>query len=122
MLDDKAVKGNELKMGALADALEARKRAQYDAHWRFFTPAVFVPFALDNYGALSKSSLDLIASLKRHAKHRGSFCGEERFWEHLSIGLVKGIYHGYKIMAYGPESSAPPGKHLRSGSAESSQN
>ena len=83
-----------------ASFIEAKKRLEYK-DWRFGVPNEFVPFALDNTGMLSMTSLRFLQRMKVHAKRLDRFRGMNRFWEALSIGLAKGSAHGFALMARG---------------------
>ena len=80
--------------------IEAKKRLEYK-DWRFGVLNEFVPFALDNTGILSMTSLRFLQRMKVHAKRLDRFRGMNRFWEALSIGLAKGSAHGFALMARG---------------------
>ena len=69
--------------------------------WRFGYPNEFVPFAMDNTGMLSKSSLRFLSRMRNHAKRLDRFRGLTRFWEAMSIGLAKGSAHGFALMSRG---------------------
>ena len=86
--------------GLHASFIEAKKRLEYK-EWRFGYPNEFVPFALDNTGMLAKTSSRFLRRMKLHAKRMDRFRGMTRFWEALSIGLVKGSAHGFALMARG---------------------
>ena len=87
-------------VGLHASFIEAKKRLEYRA-WHFGAPNEFVPFALDNKGMLSMTSLHFLQRMKIHAKRLDRFRGTKRFWEALSIGLAKGSAHGFALMAQG---------------------
>jgi hypothetical protein len=87
-------------VGLHAAFVEAKKRLEYK-EWVFGAPNEFVPFALDNTGMLSMTSLRFIHRMKSHAKRLDRFRGLKRFYEALSIGLVKGSTHGFALMARG---------------------
>ena len=86
--------------GVAAALTEEKKRLEYK-HWCFGAPNEFIPFALDNTGMLSSSSLRFLQRMKLHAKRVDRFRGLRRFWEALSIGLIKGSAHGFALMAQG---------------------
>ena len=87
-------------VGLHASMIEAKKRLEYRA-WRFGYPNEFVPFAMDNTGMLSKSSLRFLSRMRNHAKRLDRFRGLTRFWEAMSIGLAKGSAHGFALMSRG---------------------
>ena len=87
-------------VGLHASMIEAKKRLEYRA-WRFGYPNEFVPFAMDNTGMLSKSSLRFLSRMRNHAKRLHRFRGLTRFWEAMSIGLAKGSAHGFALMSRG---------------------
>ena len=89
-------------VGLHASFIEAKKRLEYK-EWSFGFPNEFIPFALDNTGMLSRSSLRFLQRLKLHAKRFDRFRGMTRFWEALSIGLAKGSAHGFALMARGDD-------------------
>ena len=43
----------------------------------------------------------MLQKVKRFAKQTKSYNGISTFWEHLSVGLVRGTAYGVDIMAYG---------------------
>ena len=86
--------------GLHASFIEANKRLEYK-EWRFGYPNEFIPFAMDNTGMLSKTSIRFLHRMKLHAKRMDRFRGLTRFWEALSIGLAKGSAHGFALMARG---------------------
>jgi len=84
----------------LANLAQGRKKKEY-RHWKTKPPVEAFFVGIDHHGTISDDGIRLLHKVKRFAKLTKSYNGINTFWEHLSVGLVRGIAYGVDIMTHG---------------------
>ena len=84
----------------LANLAQGRKKKEY-RHWKAKPPVEAFFVGIDHHGTISDDGIRLLHKVKRFAKLTKSYNGINTFWEHLSVGLVRGIAYGVDIMTHG---------------------
>ena len=87
----------------LANQAQKRKKDEY-RHWETIQPVKLFCVGIDHHGTISEDGINLLYKVKRFAKQTKSYNGINTFWEHLSVGMVRGAAYGIDIMTYGDSS------------------
>ena len=86
-------KKNIFTPGFIAQAREKAKRKEY-AGFTFHRGSVFIPFAMDIFGALSSSARNFLQELIAHAKKFKTRPNLPRLWTRLSVAIVQSMASG----------------------------